>query len=851
MTKKRKKKNYQEILSEYLNHLSNAGNKLNSVSKEMKSQFFMNMNDMILNKTDELKYLILMREEFFKYKLKLYFFRKWKCRALYNHDLLDEDNPFKNNDEINYQNFKSNNFIQQGGNRNSNNLKNSGNILDSKIDNNPNLLIFDNDDKKKDEIKLEDSIKVLDVQKNINNALYNTNDIFHKFNNINKNINNNMKDNNMNNNNINNMNNINSNKEDDNNIEFNNILNNIERMKKTVTYGDSLINNKNISDIKKNLKNNEDINNINKSNLNNNNINNNNLNKNNLYNNNLNKINILENKKNLLSLRNQKNFGNSFNKKEGKKSDKKNTDNSSDNNKNKSLSKSKSKNKKNFNLKKLYKYPIKDNNNEEEKYINSKYISTKYKDYLHSRDKSYNTKRINSKQKNKLNDLYKEIQKNLENDETLLRRLELKRDISNQNIGYRNKSRSKSKNNLDKSVDKLNNNININRQNRFFKYDNTKNFEENLINNGFFSGKNKKIENIKKNEIEDSNEDNEDIYPEKIREIIKKYQKNDNDENDEKLVNNNNKSKGKKVVNNNFDYIKKIKASEQGIYPGNKYIGNYNTNYNYNNYIKSRMNDNNPDNDYDEEYEEIFHPNKYNIRNNNNYNPMNTSEYSNSVYNLLNNLDNYENVINGSNEPKYSRINKRKIVRNPKNERKSYINSNLIENSISNNSTFILAPMKDVPITNISFRARMKYFSDKKQKNLEKMIKNKMDKEKKIYTFHPKTGINKLNVIKYDNYLNTENNINNNRKRMPDYNRINNLYLDYKDKQAKLDELTNEYYNKAGISFTPQINDKNKEIKEFKNKIGQIPYLDRIDIYNAGKSNFKNDNLNFVPTELY
>ena len=821
----------------------------------MKSQFFMNMNDMILNKNDELKYLILMREEFFKYKLKLYYFRKWKSRALYNHDLLDEDNPFKNNNEENYQNFKSNNYIQQGGNRNSNNLKNSSNILDSKIGNNPNILIFDNDEKKRDEIKLEDSIKVLDVQKNINNALYNTNDVFHKFNNI-DNINNN--NNNMNNN----MNNINSNKEDDNNIEFKNILNNIERMKKTFTYGDSLTTNIIMSDNKK-LQKNDDINNINNNNLKNNNLNNNNLNKNlnnnnlnnsNIYNNNLNnnnldKINILENKKNLLALRNQKNFGKSFNKKEGKISDKKSTDDDKDKNKNKSPSKSK--NKKNFNLKKLYKYPIKDNNNEEEKYINSKYISTKYKDYLHSRDKSYNTKRINSKQKNKLNDLYKEIQKNLENDETLLRRLELKRDISNQNIGYNNKSRSKSKNNMDKSVDKLNNNINTNRQKRFFKYDNTKNFEENLINNGFFSGKNKKVENIKKNEIEDSNGDNEDIYPEKIREIIKKYKNNDNDENNEIIENNKNKPKGKKVLNNNFDYIKKIKASEQGIYPGNKYNPNYNTNYNYNNYIKSRMNDNNPDNEYDEEYEEIFHPNKYNIRNNNNYNPMNTSECSNSVYNLLNNLDNYDNRINGTNEPKYSRINKRKITRNPKNERKSFINSNLIENSISNNSTFILAPMKDVPITNISFRARMKYFSDKKQKNLEKMIKNKMDKEKKIYTFHPKTGINKLNVIKYDNYLNTENNINNNKKRMPDFNRINNLYLDYKDKQAKLDELTNEYYKKAGISFTPRINDKNKEIKEFKNKIGQIPYLDRIDIYNAGKQNFKTDNLNFIPTELY
>ena len=107
VTKKRQKKNYQEILSEYLNHLSSAGNKLNSVSKEMKAQFFMNMNEMALNKNDELKYLILMREEYFKYKLKMYFFHKWRSRALYNRDLIDEEDPFSGNTGDNYQKFKS------------------------------------------------------------------------------------------------------------------------------------------------------------------------------------------------------------------------------------------------------------------------------------------------------------------------------------------------------------------------------------------------------------------------------------------------------------------------------------------------------------------------------------------------------------------------------------------------------------------------------------------------------------------------------------------------------------------------------------------------------------------------
>ena len=776
----------------------------------MKSQFFMNMNDMVLNKNDELKYLILMREEFFKYKLKMYYFRKWKSRALYNHDLLDEDDPFQNNDAENYQNFKNLNYMGQGVNRNSfnnnNNLKNS--LLDSKIGNNPNLLIFDDDEQKKKEIKLEDSIKVLDVQKDINNALSNANNIFSQING--------------------------KNSKDNENEQYNNILLSLEKMKKNVIKGDNLTDNKNINNNDSKDKNNNNNNAYEK------------------FNDLLIKkydedkeknkdIDYIQKKNNLLSIHDQMKSNKSYNK-DGKKSSKSQNKKNNKEKENEDNINNKSKSKKKFDPKKLYKYPIKDNNdNDEDRYKDSKYISSKYKDYLHSGLNSMNNKsRSKSKQKNKLNDLYKEIQKNLQDDESLLRKLELKREISNKNI-YGNKSRSKSKNKKENILDKLGDyNKNLSKQNKLFNYDSSKNFEENLKNNGFFSGKNKKNENILK---EDSQESNEDTYPDKIREIIEKYQNEDNFK-----LNDGNKSKGKNKMNN-YDYVKKIKANEQGFHPINKFQP-----YNYNNNINYVIKPKREENDYDEEYEDLFHP-KNNIRNNynniNDYNQLNTSEYSNSVYNIINNIDDYDNLINGLNQPKNSRINKKRMVHHPKKEQRSYLENNIIENSISNNSTFILAPMKDVPITNISFRARMKYFSDKKKKNLEKMIKNKKEEEKQIYTFHPKTGINKLNVIKYDNYLKTESNINNNRKRLPDYDRINNLYLDYKEKKIKRDELTKEYYKKAGISFTPMINDKNKEIKEFKNKIGQIPYLDRMDIYNANKQGYNNDKCNLIPKELY
>ena len=452
----------------------------------------MNMNDMVLNKNDELKYLILMREEFFKYKLKMYYFRKWKSRALYNHDLLDEDDPFQNNDAENYQNFKNLNYMGQGVNRNSfnnnNNLKNS--LLDSKIGNNPNLLIFDDDEQKKKEIKLEDSIKVLDVQKDINNALSNANNIFSQING--------------------------KNSKDNENEQYNNILLSLEKMKKNVIKGDNLTDNKNINNNDSKDKNDNNNNAYEK------------------FNDLLIKkydedkeknkdIDYIQKKNNLLSIHDQMKSNKSYNKDRKKSSKSQNKKNKKEKENEDNIN-NKSKSKKKFDPKKLYKYPIKDNNdNDDDKYKDSKYISTKYKNYLHigQRENNKSKSKSKSKPKNKLNDLYNEIQKNLKSDETLLRRLELKRDISNQNI-YGNKSRSKSKNKKENILDKLNvNNKNLNKLNRFFNYDNSKNFEENLKNNGFFSGKNKKTGNIAK---EDSKDSNEDTYPDKIREIIEKYQ---------------------------------------------------------------------------------------------------------------------------------------------------------------------------------------------------------------------------------------------------------------------------------------------------------------------------------------
>ena len=357
-----------------------------------------------------------------------------------------------------------------------------------------------------------------------------------------------------------------------------------------------------------------------------------------------------------------------------------------------------------------------------------------------------------------------------------------------------------------------------------------------------------------------------------MKERENKEQENKEKENQEQSYYNKKNKKNNNINDNsNYDYIKKVRGNMQGLYGNNNYQDNNISQHNNNNRKYSNNNIVN-DNDYDQEYEDLFHPKK-NINN-----QLNTSDYSNSVYNLLNNLDNqnrnmnnmnnmymnntnniidynnnygYDDLINSINEPKINRINKRRINRNSKmNKNKTSKKNFLNSHKINDDKSYYLAPMKGIPITNISFRARMKYFSNKKEKNLEKLVKQKKEAEKEIYTFQPKTGDNSLNVIKYNNAYN-EKNKSNNKNRKVDYDRINNLYLDYKDKKNKIDELAKEYYDKAGISFTPKISDKNSEIKKFKNKLGQIPYLDRIEIYNANKQPYKSErNIQFYQDAL-
>ena len=73
----------------------------------------MNMNDTTVNNNDELKYFILMKENYRKYKIKTNFFQRWKRALNLNENSIKDDESVDNNNSsiMNYNLFKSVNSL--------------------------------------------------------------------------------------------------------------------------------------------------------------------------------------------------------------------------------------------------------------------------------------------------------------------------------------------------------------------------------------------------------------------------------------------------------------------------------------------------------------------------------------------------------------------------------------------------------------------------------------------------------------------------------------------------------------------------------------------------------------------
>ena len=186
LSKKRKKKNYQEILYEYLKMLLSSKNILKLISKEIKANFFKNMNDVMVNKHDELKYLILTKENYRNYKIKSNYFQKWKKLSGIDNSI-KEMYEFDINNKIYYNLYKSMNSLSGYPKLNTINIKYRKNSLHR----------YDNEDElneineiSNDNIALNPkiNININNVQNNLkickNNDLY----FINKFNIKNENI---------------------------------------------------------------------------------------------------------------------------------------------------------------------------------------------------------------------------------------------------------------------------------------------------------------------------------------------------------------------------------------------------------------------------------------------------------------------------------------------------------------------------------------------------------------------------------------------------------------------------------------------------------------------------------------
>ena len=166
--------------------LFSSNNILKKISRDIKANFFKNMNDVMVNKHDELKYLILTKENYRNYKIKSNYFQKWKKLSGIDNSI-KEMYEFDINNKIDYNLYKSMNSLSGYPKLNTINIKYRKNSLHR----------YDNEDElneineiSNDNIALNPkiNININNVQNNLkickNNDLY----FINKFNIKNENI---------------------------------------------------------------------------------------------------------------------------------------------------------------------------------------------------------------------------------------------------------------------------------------------------------------------------------------------------------------------------------------------------------------------------------------------------------------------------------------------------------------------------------------------------------------------------------------------------------------------------------------------------------------------------------------
>ena len=331
------------------------------------------------------------------------------------------------------------------------------------------------------------------------------------------------------------------------------------------------------------------------------------------------------------------------------------------------------------------------------------------------------------------------------------------------------------------------------------------------------SNRNKEVNNLSysnKNKIEDNNISN---AHKDLNEDINKIKINQNKDNDNNISGLNNicnmlndlfhEDKAKKCSNNSDENINKslhknvkIERNTSFLYNNkNKSKEMNRTNSNTLDFSNFNINNENIINYYDEE-----------IPNFNEKSILNTNKYLNQNEKSIN-----DKIIK---KQRYH-TNKSNISKNKGMLEYIGVGSKIISQQIHK---------KKFHLSKMDFNQRLEHFSNKKNLDIKKIKSDISNIEEDIYTFYPKTN-KKIQKIKYENKSKsiTKNNRNNYSKKKAkiNYKRINELYMDYKERNIRLKNLAKENDIKDGISFNPYFCSNNYWKQKSKKKIKALPYL--------------------------
>ena len=211
---------------------------------------------------------------------------------------------------------------------------------------------------------------------------------------------------------------------------------------------------------------------------------------------------------------------------------------------------------------------------------------------------------------------------------------------------------------------------------------------------------------------------------------------------------------------------------------------------------------------------------------------MGENENTTKKYEVPEELINKDNKDNEENEEEekdkkekvFDRLYNDYQIYNLKREMKVNESEQLHKNSFS--PKLNRTPKKFNKISNQSFTERLKFFEDKKNEKLKNIGDNIKKEEVQKYTFQPILNDNrrKVNIeeIKKREKERKQKEENEEKpksiKRNVDKQRIEHLFLSYKEKQNKIDKIKKEMEKDEGITFKPYIETENSVLAKKYNK---------------------------------